>query len=215
MKKMMMILGIAALLTSCNKGGVDKNAKLSTEADSVSYSVGVLMSSDLKNMPFVDSLNKDLILSGIMAGLEKDGSSQLSAEEAMRVWRSFGMKYQEKQMKKAKEEMAKTKEKGKKFLEENKVKAGVITTESGLQYQIEKQGEGKLAKKGEIAVVNYTGTLIDGTEFDSSLKEGGKPFEFPVGEGRVIKGWDDPAGSTLIFDVELLEVKPAPKSNKK
>ncbi len=241
MKKVMMILGIATLLASCNQKGVNKNAKLSAGIDSVSFSLGVLMGSDLGQMPIADSLKQELIFSGIAASLAKEGKSQISKEDAMRIWREFMKKEQERQMKEAQEKMAKTKEEGKKFLEANKAKAGVITTESGLQYQIKKQGEGKVAKEGEIAVVNYTGTLIDGTEFDSSLKEGRKPFEVAVGEGHVIRGWDEalkmmpvgskwklfipaelaygnramgkdiPAGSTLIFDVELLELKPAPK----
>lgn len=230
-----MVLGMAALFASCNQG-VDKNAKLTTELDSASYSLGILIGSDLAQNAGEDPLVQKLIFSGLAAGLDGDSTVAIDKNDANRIWRAFIQKQREKQMKKAQEEMAKTKEAGAKFLEENKAKAGVIATESGLQYKIEKQGEGRVAKKGETVSVHYTGTLIDGTQFDTSLKGENKPFEFPVGEGRVIPAWDEalqlmpvgskwklfipaelaygdrqissiPAGSVLIFDVELLDVK--------
>jgi FKBP-type peptidyl-prolyl cis-trans isomerase len=109
-------------------------------------------------------------------------------------------------------------------------------TESGLQYQDVTVGNGAEAKQGQTAVVHYTGWLTDGTKFDSS-RDRGEPFSFPIGEGQVIKGWDEgvagmkvggrrkllipadlgygemgappviPPGATLVFDVELLEVQ--------
>ena len=112
-----------------------------------------------------------------------------------------------------------------------------ITTDSGLKYVDEKIGKGDLPNKGDILVVHYTGTLEDGTVFDSSVKRN-SPIEFPIGTGRVIKGWDEglltmkvggkrkliippalgygergaggviPPNATLLFDVELIEIKP-------
>lgn len=234
MKKVMMILGVTALLASCNQKGVDKNPSLKTQLDSASYSLGLLIGSDIAQNSGEDTLVQNLIFSGLAAGFDQDTTVAIDKNEAARIWRAFLQGQQEKKMKKAQEEMAKTKEEAKKFLEENKAKAGIITTESGLQYEILKQGEGKVPQKGDKVKVHYVGTLINGTEFDSSVKRD-KTYELVVGEGRVIKGWDEalqmmptgskwklyipsdlaygdraagsiPAGSVLIFEVELFEI---------
>jgi FKBP-type peptidyl-prolyl cis-trans isomerase len=114
--------------------------------------------------------------------------------------------------------------------------SNAVTTASGLTYIVTKQGEGAQLKAGDNIIVNYTGLLTNGTKFDSSLDRG-DPFSFPLGAGRVIKGWDEgfsklrvgdhatliipstiaygergaggviPPGATLIFIVEVLGVK--------
>jgi FKBP-type peptidyl-prolyl cis-trans isomerase len=129
---------------------------------------------------------------------------------------------------------AENKTAGAKYLEENKKKEGVIVTASGLQYQVVKQGEGEKAKPTDTVVVEYVGTLIDGTEFDSTIKRG-EPAEFQV--NQVIEGWSEALqlmnpgsklhlvipselaygengaapqiqpNSVLVFDVELISIK--------
>ena len=85
-------------------------------------------------------------------------------------------------------ESQQAKEEGEKFLAENKTKDGVITTESGLQYKVEKEGTGAKPAKEDNVKVHYTGTLLDGSEFDSSVSRG-EPAEFRV--DRVIPGWTE------------------------
>ena len=114
--------------------------------------------------------------------------------------------------------------------------AALTSTASGLQYQDVTVGSGAEAQQGRVAVVHYTGWLTDGTKFDSS-RDRGQPFSFPIGAGQVIPGWDQgvagmkvggrrklvipanlgygdmgappviPPGATLVFDVELLDLK--------
>jgi FKBP-type peptidyl-prolyl cis-trans isomerase len=137
--------------------------------------------------------------------------------------------------KKGEEETARTA-----YLTKNSITA--TPTSTGLIYIEEKKGTGKKAEAGKMVVVQYTGTLLDGTKFDSSLDHGGQPFEFVLGQGQVIPGWDEgiammqeggkakliipstigyggqaagpiPPYSTLVFDVELIKVKEASSQN--
>jgi peptidylprolyl isomerase len=112
---------------------------------------------------------------------------------------------------------------------------GMTTSQSGLQYREDAVGEGREAKAGDTVAVHYTGTLQDGSKFDSS-RDRGQPLQFPLGAGHVIKGWDEgvagmkiggkrtlvippelgygargigpiPPNSTLVFDVELMDIR--------
>jgi FKBP-type peptidyl-prolyl cis-trans isomerase FklB len=160
------------------------------------------------------------------------GKPQLTPDQIKEVMSAFEKDMEQKQ----KQVGDKNKAEGAKFLEENKKKEGVKTTASGLQYKALKDGNGAQPKASDTVTVNYRGTLINGTEFDSSYKRG-QPATFPV--NGVIKGWtealqlmkvgskyqlfipsdlaygersvspDLAANSTLIFEVELLDAKPA------
>jgi FKBP-type peptidyl-prolyl cis-trans isomerase FkpA/FKBP-type peptidyl-prolyl cis-trans isomerase FklB len=162
------------------------------------------------------------------------GKSEMKDEDIQKAM----MKLQEMAMKKQQEEGEANKKKSADFLEKNKSVEGVKTTASGLQYQVITEGNGATPKKDDTVKCHYTGTLIDGTKFDSSVDRG-QPAEFPV--SGVIPGWTEalqmmkvgskyklfippelaygpagrpgiPANSALVFEVELLEiVKPAKK----
>ena len=175
------------------------------------------------------TLSKDNFLAGFIAAV-KNGAV-VSVEDA----RTYVETHTEAIKAKALEaKYGENKAAGIKFLEENKTKEGVITTESGLQYKVIKAGKGEIPTKESSVKVNYKGTLIDGTEFDSSYKRNA-PASFRA--DQVIKGWTEaltmmPVGSkwelyipqelaygsretggqikpfsTLIFEVELLEIE--------
>lgn len=86
--------------------------------------------------------------------------------------------------------------------------SGAIKTASGLVYLITRRGSGAQAKAGDTVSVHYTGTLTDGTKFDSS-RDRGEPIEFPLGQGRVIKGWDEGIAKMKIGDQAILVIPPS------
>lgn len=199
--------------------------KTSAKMDSVSYGLGVLIASNLKNQGF-DKLNTADFTKAVQDVLGGK-TPAISAEQANGII--------EKYMKDKSEAAAKPNiEAGKKFLDDNAKKEGVVTLPSGLQYQIIKQGTGPKPGPTDKVTTHYHGTLIDGTVFDSSVDRG-EPATFGV--NQVIKGWTEalqlmPEGSkwrlfvpynlaygergaggkigpyaTLIFEVELLKVE--------
>ncbi len=88
-----------------------------------------------------------------------------------------------------------------------KLSSGAVKTESGLIYLITRQGTGAQAKAGDTVAVHYTGTLTNGTKFDSS-RDRGEPIEFPLGQGRVIKGWDEGIARMKVGDQAILVIPP-------
>jgi FKBP-type peptidyl-prolyl cis-trans isomerase FklB len=176
-------------------------------------------------------INPDVLAAGIKDSIA--GKAQLTQDQVKEVMTQFEKDMEQKQ----KSAGEKNKADGAKFLEENKKKEGVKTTASGLEYKVLKEGTGPQPKATDMVTVNYRGTLIDGTEFDSSYKRG-QPATFPL--NGVIKGWteglqlmkkgskyqfvvpsnlaygersvgpDIAPNATLIFEVELLDVKPPP-----
>jgi FKBP-type peptidyl-prolyl cis-trans isomerase FklB len=204
---------------------------LKTQKDKISYAIGMNIGQSMKK----DSLDVDpaILARGLKDALT--GSKPLmSDEEAKFVMTEFRTEITKKKETEAQQAGDTNKQAGQQFLAANKTKEGVVTLPSGLQYKILKEGTGPKPAASDTVVTNYRGTLIDGTEFDSSYKRG-EPATFPV--GQVIKGWTEalqlmPVGSkwqlfipadlaygerspgaeigpnsTLIFDIELLSIK--------
>ena len=230
MKTIKIFLIASGLVLLVAEGCAQKKVEGATagQIDSVSYALGLDLGRSLKQS------NLDFIDLGVMVKAMNDvfdgKSLRFDEMQSQMIIRNFLTQRQE---------FTKTKnlEDGKKFLEENKKDADVIVLESGLQYKIITPGTGaKPASAEDTVKVNYRGTLIDGTEFDSSY-ERGEAIQFPL--NGVIKGWteglqqlnegakailyipsdlaygergasqDIGPNATLIFEVELLEVKPA------
>ncbi len=222
------VIAGSMVLASCNTSKSSK-VELKTLADSAAYAIGVDLGNNIKkNLPEApggSDLNQDIILAAFTQALNGQ-ESQITAEQANGVTQDYFMKMQA-------AEGEKNKEAGMKFLEENGKRAEVKTTASGLQYEVIKEGNGAKPTAEDQVKVHYHGTTIEGKVFDSSVDRG-EPVEF--GLNQVIKGWteglqlmsvgskyklyipselaygENAAGpdikpnSTLIFEVELLDI---------
>ena len=225
-----LIICLAAVLVASIGLAQDK-PELKDQKDKASYSIGLELGTSLKKGKM--DVNADTLLKGLKDGLS--GAKPLLTEEQVKeTMTALQKEMMEKQAAASKEAGEKNAAAGEKFLAENKKKDGVKTTASGLQYKVLKEGTGEPPKETDTVVTNYKGTLLDGTEFDSSYKRN-EPATFPV--NRVIKGWtealqlmkpgskyqlfipsalaygeravgkDIGPNSTLIFEVELLSIK--------
>ncbi|MHC1737308.1 MAG: FKBP-type peptidyl-prolyl cis-trans isomerase [Ignavibacteriaceae bacterium] len=204
---------------------------LKTQEQKVSYSIGVNLGKNMKN----DDLKVDLelFMQGVKDALEKDSALLLTDEEMTAVFTQLQQDMAAKQMKKLEESAAPNKKAGNDFLAKNKTNPDVKVTATGLQYKILSSGNGPSPKATDKVRVHYAGRLLDGKEFDSSIKRG-EPAEFPL--NGVIKGWTEvlqlmkvgdkwevyipsdlaygdqgsqgviPPGATLIFTIELLGI---------
>ena len=218
---------VLALSASCQQNG--KSVKLTSNVDSVSYAIGVLVGSNnlkqLGSAPGGGQINKEAMAAAFRASSLGE-KPVITEEQANALVQKFFESETQKQSQKALEE-------GNAFLEKNKSRQGVTTTASGLQYEIIKEGTGAKPVATDQVKVNYHGTLINGKVFDSSVDRG-EPVTFGV--NQVIPGWTEalqlmPVGSkwkiylpsniaygergaggdigpnsALIFEVELLEI---------
>ena len=230
MRKFGLIILLAAL-AGCQQNVKKQPLELQTQKDKVSYSIGIDVGESFSKQQL------DLVPEFVAQGIEDamKGNEPLMTkedmEETIKIFQEERMKSQNSGKKETAE---KNKKEGEEFLTANKVKEGVITTESGLQYKVIKAGTGRTPKANDTVETHYRGTLIDGTEFDSSYKRG-KTTSFPV--SGVIKGWtealllmkegakwqlfipsdlaygsrgaggDIGPNATLIFEIELISVK--------
>jgi len=203
---------------------------LKTDKDKVSYSLGLEIGKSFK------ALKNDIDLNILWQGFSDSVNEHkllLSTEESQAVKREFLSRIKQERQSKMKNAAEENRKEGMTFLLDNKTKAGVITTQSGLQYKIIRKGDGPKPKSSDQVKVHYRGSLINGEEFDSSYKRG-TPATFRL--DAVIKGWQEGlqlmspgskyeffipselaygergAGSmigpnaTLLFEVELLDI---------
>ena len=222
--KIILVAAVAAVLVGCNK------PDMKSDKGQASYAIGQQIGKNLKAQNIdIDSVTLAASLKDALAG-----KSEMKDDETQKAM----MKLQENAMKKQQEEGEGNKKKSADFLEKNKTASGIKITASGLQYSVVTEGTGAIPKKEDTVKCHYTGTLIDGTKFDSSVDRG-QPAEFPV--AGVIPGWTEalqmmktgskyklfippelaygasgrpgiPANSALVFEVELIEiVKPGAK----
>jgi FKBP-type peptidyl-prolyl cis-trans isomerase FklB len=229
-------LVIMALIAATAAVQADEtNSPFSSLKEKASYAIGLNMGNNWKNSDV--ELDYDFVLRGLN---DTRGDKPLLNQDQIReTLQQFKAEYDAKLAEKRRVLGEKNKAEGAAYLEANKKKPGVVTTESGLQYKIITEGEGDSPGPQDIVTVNYRGTLVDGTEFDSSAKTG-KPAQFRV--NGVIPGWTEALlkmkpgakwelaipsnlaygdnarsqligpGATLLFDIELISVEPAPPS---
>ncbi|HBV40844.1 MAG TPA: FKBP-type peptidyl-prolyl cis-trans isomerase [Erwinia sp.] len=219
-----------------------KNAAFTNEDQQSAYALGAslgrYMENSLKEQEKLGiALDKQQLISGVQDAFA--GKSKLSDQEIEQTLQAFEGRVKTAAQAKMEKDAKENTEKGNAFATKFAKEKGVKKTESGLLYQVEKEGTGDAPKDSDTVVVNYKGTLIDGSEFDNSYTRG-EPLSFRL--DGVIPGWTEglkhvkkggkiklvippqlaygkngvpgiPANSTLVFDVELLDIKPAAKAD--
>lgn len=238
---MVAVAGLTVGLASCNCGA--PKAHLSNDLDSVAYAFGVMQGAQFAAVADEGMLipekqiDLDEFLAGFLTAVRRDSSAlKMSPEEADTYLRGYFETVRQEQMAKMKAQVETNKAEGRTFMESNASNDGVVTTASGLQYKVVTKGTGATPKETDQVKVNYKGTLLDGTVFDSN--EGRDAVSFPV--NGVVPGFREglmlmpagskyilwmpsdlaygdrgnagiPGGSTLCFEVEVVEVVPAKK----
>lgn len=217
------LISMALIFASCSQG-VNTKVNLKNGLDSASYALGVNTGSSYSSAQFPgEELDVDKIVAGFAQAI-KGNKTLISSEDALNYLNDYFQRAMDA------EAMSNLKT-GEDFLAKNKNKNGIVVTESGLQYQVIKEGSGAKPALTDNVTVHYTGKLLDGTVFDSSI--GGDPVTFQV--GQVIPGWTEalqlmsvgskyrvwipaylaygeggtgpiPASSVLDFEVELISI---------
>ena len=218
---------VGLVLAGCDSQ-TQTSVELKTPAQKASYGIGLNMGKSLAQEG-MDDLDSKAVALGIEDAVGKK-EQKLKDEELIEAFAAL-QKRSEERLTQMSEEASTA---GKKFLEENAKKEGVVTTASGLQYEVIKKADGPQPKATDVVTVHYEGKLIDGKVFDSSV-ERGSPIDLPV--SGVIPGWVEglqlmhvgekyklyipselaygaqspspsiPANSVLVFDLELLGIK--------
>lgn len=234
-----MKIAVAALSVILLAGTVyaAENVVLKNKRDKESYAIGLDIGKNFKSQSI--DIDPDVLAKGVKDVLSGN-KPLMTDEEVQATMTDFRKEMTAKQTARVQEAGEKNKKEGERFLAENKKKDGVVTLPSGLQYKIIKEGSGAKPKPTDTVTVNYRGTLIDGTEFDSSYKRG-QPASFKV--TGVIPGWtealqlmktgskwqlfippslaygergagrDIAPNATLIFDVELISIQDNAKAS--
>lgn len=221
-----------------------KNAAFKNEDQQSAYALGASLGRYMENsLKEQEKLGIQLDKAQLIAGVQDAfaGKSKLSDQEIEQTLQAFEGRVKGAAQAKMEKDAKENAEKGDAYTAKFAKQKGVKKTDSGLLYLVEKEGSGDAPKDSDTVVVNYKGTLIDGTEFDNSYTRG-EPLSFRL--DGVIPGWTEglkhvkkggkiklvippqlaygkngvpgiPANSTLVFDVELLDIKPAPKADAK
>ena len=233
MKRIRFLAWVSAVLLLSGPaaaGGRLKAEDLKSFEQRASYALGLEIGSNLKDLPV--EIEMEIFMQGLLDRMQGRDELMTSAEAA-ELKREIVAEVRKVRKARRREKAEANRKKGETFLAENAKKKGVKVTKSGLQYLVLKEGSGPKPSADDTVKVHYKGTLIDGTEFDSSYKRG-RPATFPL--RGVIRGWTEglqlmPVGSTyrffipsnlaygdrgsgarigpgetLIFDVELLEI---------
>lgn len=222
----------------------DSKAAFKNDDQKAAYALGAslgrYMENSLKEQEKLGiKLDKDQLIAGVQDAFAD--KSKLSDQEIEQTLQGFEARVKSSAQAKMEKDAADNETKGKVYREKFAKEKGVKTSATGLVYKVEKEGTGEAPKDSDTVVVNYKGTLIDGKEFDNSYTRG-EPLSFRL--DGVIPGWTEglknikkggkiqlvippdlaygktgvpgiPANSTLVFDVELLDIKPAPKADAK
>lgn len=227
--KLMTVVTVMSVMFSCNNNNGVSNKSLETEIDSVSYVIGYDVGRNARKS--FKEINRDQYIQGFLSGLDSV-NIKIDENEMKSV---VGTYFQEKQQREQEKQFEGNKKEGEEFLEANKSKEGVQTTESGLQYIVLNEGSGEKPIPTDQVLVHYHGTFINGNVFDSSVDKGAPithsasgfvpgfneglslmnvgskyrffiPQELAYGANPRQGGPIEPF-TTIIFEVELLEIK--------